>query len=79
MLVKLIQNFGINPFAAKSLKLETTLFLAISDNFEPFGISVLSTNVSTHTAHCSFPNLKISISSERFFFYIDYFNNFFFI
>ena len=40
------------PFAAKSLTLETTLFLEISDNFEPFGISVLSTNVSKHNAHC---------------------------
>ena len=59
---------SLSDFAAKSLTLETILFLDISNNFEPFGISVLSTNVSTHTAHCSFPNLKTSTSSDRNFF-----------
>ena len=55
----IIQNFGIIPFAAKSLTLETMLFLEISDNFEPFGISVLSTNVSTPVSytHLTLPTI----------------------
>ena len=39
--IETIQNFGIIPFDAKSLTLETILFLAISEKLLFGGISVL--------------------------------------
>ena len=63
IVTEIIQNFGSIPFAAKSLTLETTLFLAMSIKFDLGGMSVLSTKVSIFEAHIWLPIRKISTSS----------------
>ena len=66
--IETIQNFGIIPFDAKSLTLDTILFLAISEKLLFGGISVLWTSVSILVANFVFPDKKISTSSATNFF-----------